>query len=105
MHMVHAYRKFPQATVFCWVGVGGGGDLGVRLVFLHMGGRRHWWEGKGYSGAWKRVEGMKLRIMEGMENLHLVCVFSGSHIRIPRPFVYLGCQSHGNISLGMGRVT
>ena len=43
MHMVHAYRKFPQATVFCWVGVGGGGDLGLRLVFLHMGGR-HWRE-------------------------------------------------------------
>lgn len=50
------------------------------------------------------MEGVKLRIMEGMKSLHLVCVFSGSHVRIPRPFVYLGCQSPGNISLGMGQV-
>jgi len=43
MHVVHVYRKFSQATVLLLGGGRGWGDLGSRLVFLHVGGR-HWRE-------------------------------------------------------------
>lgn len=37
------------------------------------------WEGKGYSGAWKRVEGMKLGIMKDRRTC-TSCVYLVAHI-------------------------